>query len=149
MWIQKGGKSQTVINDKNQLVSTLTTNYVEVPLSLKIGLGNNDGKGLGLYVLGGPYVGIALSSKYKNDLTVLGVTSSSTRTVDYSNDSNPEKRVDWGANLGVGVSFGNVYLDGRYNLGINNLLDNTASNSSSTAPYRRNRGLGLTLGVHF
>ena len=149
MWIQKGGKSQTVINDNNQLVSTLTTNYVEVPLSLKIGLGNNDGTGLGFYVLGGPYVGIALNSKYKNDLTVLGVTTSSTKTVDYSNNSNPEKRVDWGANLGVGVSFGNVYLDGRYNLGINNLLDNTASNSNTNAPYRRNRGLGLTLGVHF
>ena len=149
VFIQKGGKSQYVSDENNKYVSTFTSNYIEVPLSLKLGLGNTSGDGIGFYVLGGPYVGIALNGKYKNELTVLGITSSSTKTVDYSNDTNQEKRIDWGVNLGAGLSLGKMYLEGRYNLGINNLLDNSANNSNSNAPYRRNRGIGLTVGVHF
>ena len=149
VFIQKGGKSQYITDENNKYITTFTSNYIEVPVSLKLGLGNTSGDGIGFYVLGGPYVGIALNGKYKNELTVLGITSSSTKTVDYSNDTNQEKRIDWGVNLGAGLSLGKMYLEGRYNLGINNLLDNSANNSNSNAPYRRNRGIGLTVGVHF
>lgn len=149
VFIQKGGKSQYITDENNKYITTFTSNYIEVPVSLKLGLGNTSGDGIGFYVLGGPYVGIALNGKYKNELTVLGITSSSTKTVDYSNDTNQEKRIDWGVNLGAGLSLGKMYLEGRYNLGINNLLDDDANNSNSNAPYRRNRGIGLTVGVHF
>ena len=149
VFIQKGGKSQYITDENNKYISTFTSNYIEVPVSLKLGLGNTSGEGIGFYVLGGPYVGIALNGKYKNELTVLGITSTSNKTVDYSNDSNTEKRIDWGFNVGAGLSLGKMYLEGRYNLGINNLLDDNATNSSSSAPYRRNRGIGLTVGVHF
>ncbi len=149
VFIQKGGKSQYVTDEKNKYISTFTSNYIEVPVSLKLGLGNTSGDGIGFYVLGGPYIGIALNGKYKNELTFLGVTSTSNKTVDYSNDANTEKRIDWGFNVGAGLSLGKMYLEGRYNLGINNLLDDNATNSSSSAPYRRNRGIGLTVGVHF
>ncbi len=149
VFIQKGGKSQYITDEKNKYISTFTSNYIEVPISLKLGLGNTSGDGIGFYVLGGPYVGIALNGKYKNELTFLGVTSTSNKTVDYTNDANTEKRIDWGFNVGAGLSLGKMYLEGRYNLGINNLLDDSASNSSSSAPYRRNRGIGLTVGVHF
>ena len=149
VFIQKGGKSQYIADDNNKLISSFTSNYVEIPVSLKLGLGNNSGDGVGFYLLGGPYAGIALNGKYTNELTVGGATSKSTRTVDYSDDSNQEKRLDWGVNLGAGVSFGKIYLDARYNLGINNLLDNDASNTNDNSPYRRNRGIGFTLGFHF
>lgn len=149
VFIQKGGKSQYITDENNKYISTFTSNYIEVPVSLKLGLGNTSGEGIGFYVLGGPYVGIALNGKYKNELTFLGVTSTSNKTVDYSNDANTEKRIDWGVNVGAGLSLGKMYLEGRYNLGINNLLDDNATNSSSNEPYRRNRGIGLTVGVHF
>ena len=149
VFIQKGGKSQHITNENNKYISTFTSNYIEIPVSLKLGLGNTSGDGIGFYVLGGPYVGIALNGKYKNELTVLGVASTSEKTVDYSSDTNQEKRIDWGFNVGAGLSLGKMYLEGRYNLGINNLLDDNATNSSSSAPYRRNRGIGLTVGVHF
>ena len=149
VFIQKGGKSQNVTDDRNKLISTFTSNYIEVPVSLKLALGNTSGEGVGFYVLGGPYVGIALNGKYKNELTLLGATSTSERTVDYSNDANQEKRIDWGFNLGAGLSLGKMYFEARYNLGINNLLDDNANNSNSDAPYRRNRGIGLSVGIHF
>lgn len=149
VFIQKGGKSQYISDENNKYISTFTSNYIEVPVSLKLGLGNTAGGGIGFYVLGGPYVGIALNGKYKNELTFLGVTSTSNKTVDYTDDANTEKRIDWGFNVGAGLSLGKMYLEGRYNLGINNLLDDNATNSSSSEPYRRNRGIGLTVGVHF
>lgn len=148
MWIQKGGKSQYVFNNSNKTINTRTYNYAEIPVSLKLSLGNTT-DGLGFYVLAGPYMGIALGGKIKNETTVLGATSVSEKTVDYTNDSNTEKRVDWGTNFGVGVTFGKIYLDARYQLGINNLLDNDASNTNDDKPYLRNRGLGLTLGLKF
>ena len=149
VFIQKGGKSQHITNENNKYISTFTSNYIEVPVSLKLGLGNTSGEGIGFYVLGGPYVGIALNGKYKNELTFLGATSTSEKTVDYTSDTNQEKRIDWGFNVGAGLSLGKMYLESRYNLGINNLLDDNATNSSSSAPYRRNRGIGLTVGIHF
>ncbi len=149
VFIQKGGKSQYISDENNKYISTFTSNYIEVPVSLKLGLGNTSGGGIGFYVLGGPYVGIALNGKYKNELTVLGVSSTSNKTVDYTDDSNAEKRIDWGVNVGAGLSLGKMYLEGRYGLGINNLLDSDASNANDNAPYRRNRGIGLTLGVNF
>ncbi len=149
MWIQKGGKSDYTFNNSNKTIVNRTYNYVEVPVSLKLSLGNTTGDGVGFYILGGPYVGLALNGKTKRETTIAGVTSTSESTVDYSNDSNTEKRVDWGANLGVGVSIGRIYVDARYNLGINNLLDSDASNTNDNSPYQRNRGLGLTLGLKF
>ena len=149
MWIQKGGKSDYTLNNSNKVVIKRTYNYVEVPVSLKLSLGNTTGDGVGFYVLGGPYVGLALNGNIKRETTIAGVTSTSEAKVDYSNDSNQEKRVDWGANLGVGLSLGRIYVDARYNLGINNLLDGDASNTNDDNPYQRNRGLGLTLGLKF
>ena len=148
MWIQKGGKFDYTINSNNKLVVSRTYNYFEVPLSLKLSLGNTSG-GLGIYVLGGPYAGLALNGKTKRETTIGGVTSVAESTVDYSSDSNQEKRLDWGANIGAGVTFGKIYIDARYNLGINNLLDDDASNTNDNKPYQRNRGLGLTVGLMF
>jgi len=47
------------------------------------------------------------------------------------------------------VKFGHVFLDARYNLGINNLLDSDDNNQNDNAPYRRTRGIGVTLGYEF
>jgi Outer membrane protein beta-barrel domain len=149
VFIQKGGKSQYVTDEKNKYISTFTSNYIEVPVSLKLALGNTSGGGIGFYILGGPYAGIVLNGKYKNELTFLGVNSTSEKTVDYTDDGNAEKRIDWGFNLGAGLSLGKMYFEGRYGLGINNLLDDNATNSSPEEPYRRNRGIGLSVGVYF
>ena len=150
MWVQKGGKSTYGFSNSNQLVVSQTYNYVEVPLSLKISLGNTSGNGIGLYVLAGPYVGLAFSGNTKRDLTIAGTTTTTENTVNYSNDSKSEreKRLDFGGQLGVGVSVGSVFVDLRYSLGFNNLLDNSAT-TNNDSPFLRTRGLGLTLGYIF
>lgn len=147
LFIQKGGKSEFIINESNKLVTTVTYNYVEVPVLLKLKLGNTDGDGLGFYLLGGPFAGYSLGGKSKQELTILGQTTVSEQDIDYDDEDFEEKRLDWGASFGAGLHFGKLFVDARYNLGVNNLLDDDANNNNDDKPYLRTRGIGLTVGL--
>ena len=151
MLVQKGGKATYGFSNSNKLVVSQTYNYVEVPLSLKISLGQTSGSGIGAYALVGPYVGLAMGGTTKRDLTIAGVTSTSENSVNYDN-SNPkdrQKRLDYGGQVGAGVSIGKLFLDVRYSLGFNNLLDSDTNNNNDNSAYLRTRGLGMTLGYMF
>ncbi len=147
LFIQKGGKSEYIINESNKLINTVTYNYVEVPVLLKLKLGATDGEGMGFYILGGPFAGYALGGKSKQELTVLGQTTVSEQDIDYKDEDFEEKRLDWGASFGAGLHFGKLFVDARYNLGVNNLLDDDANNNNDNKPYLRTRGIGLTVGL--
>lgn len=149
LFIQKGGKSTYVINSDNKIVSRLYYNFVEVPVLAKLKFFDEDGSGF--YVVGGPFIGLAFSGKQKVSTTLLGNTTTDERTFEFENDTEGERqrRTDFGVSFGAGVKFGQVFIDARYNLGINNLLDNDANNQNDTDPYRRTRGIGLVLGYEF
>jgi len=149
LFIQKGGKSTYVFNADNKVVSRLYYNYVEVPVLAKLKFYQEDGGGL--YVLGGPFIGLAISGKSKTTTTLLGNTTTSEDDFNFDNDTEAERqrRTDWGVSFGAGVKFGHMFLDARYNLGINNLLDSDANNQNDNKPYRRTRGIGVTLGYEF
>ncbi len=150
LFIQKGGKSTYTINDNNKIVNRLYYNYVEVPVLAKLKFYGED-KGSGFYLLGGPFIGLALGGKSKTTTTLLGNTTTAEDDFNFDNDdqADRQRRTDWGVSFGGGVKFGHVFLDARYNLGMNNLLDNDANNNNDDKPYRRTRGLGLTLGYEF
>ncbi len=149
LYIQKGGKSTYVFNEDNKIVSRLYYNYVEVPVLAKLKFYKEDGGGF--YILGGPFVGLAISGKTKTSTTLLGNTTTSENDFNFDNDNEADRqrRTDWGVSFGGGVKFGHVFLDARYNLGINNLLDSDDNNQNDNAPYRRTRGIGVTLGYEF
>lgn len=151
MYVQKGGKATYGFNNSNKVVVSQKLDYVELPVSLKLSLGNTSGSGLGAYVLAGPYVGLALGGTTKRDFTVAGATTTTESKVNFNNDDAAErqKRMDFGGQLGVGVSIGSLFFDLRYSLGLNNLLDNDANNNNDSKPYLRTRGLGLSLGYMF
>lgn len=149
LFIQKGGKSEYVINEDNMSVTRVIYNYAEIPVLAKLKLGNTDGEGLGFYVLGGPFAGFALNGRGETEITILGITTKDEFDIDYSDEDNDQKRIDWGASFGAGLSIGHFFIDARYNLGINNLLDEDADNSNDNKPYLRTRGIGLTAGFLF
>lgn len=151
LYIQKGGKSEFVVNQNNQVVRERFTNYVEVPVLVKLNLGSQDKTGLGVYLSGGPYLGLGISGKVKTSTTIAGATSVSEKKISYSNDTEGERqsRADFGLAFGGGIKISRITLDLRYNLGINNILDSDANNSNDNDPYLRNRGIGLTLGYQF
>lgn len=150
LFIQKGGKSLYQIDENNKFESRYYYNYVEVPVLAKIKFGAQ-GNGSGFYLLGGPYAGLAFSGKAKNTVTILGNTSTSEETFEFDNNDAEvrNRRLDWGVSFGGGLKFGRTFVDLRYNLGINNLLDSDADNQNDNRPYRRNRGVGLTIGYQF
>lgn len=149
LFIQKGGKSTYKINDDNKIVSRLYYNYVEVPVLAKLKFYKESGGGF--YLLGGPFIGLAIGGKTKTSTTVLGETTTTEDDFNFDNDDEAERqrRTDWGVSFGGGVKFGQIFLDARYNLGINNLLDTDSNNQNDEAPYRRTRGIGVTMGYEF
>lgn len=149
LFIQKGGKSSYVFNQDNKVETRLYYNYVEVPVLAKLKFINESGKGA--YVLGGPFIGLAVSGKSVTETTLLGTTRTDEDDFKFENDdpSERQRRTDWGVSFGGGVKFGNIFLDARYNLGLNNLLDGDANNANDTKPFRRTRGIGLVMGYEF
>lgn len=150
IFIQKGGKVTYEINESNKVENRYYYNYIEVPVMAKLKLYGEESSS-GLYLEAGPYAGLAISGKVKSKTTIFGVTSNSEDEFSFDNDDPDDRnrRLDWGFSFGGGVKFGQAYLDLRYNLGINNLLDQDADNQNDNKPYRRNRGIGLTLGYAF
>ena len=150
LYIQKGGKATYELDERNRIESRYYYNYVEVPLLVKLKLMGEETHS-GIYLLAGPYLGLALSGKAKHTTTLLGQTTTSEDKFTFDNDTPEERqrRMDWGVSFGGGIKFGSNYLDLRYNLGINNLLDQDANNQNDNKPYRRNRGIGITLGHDF
>jgi len=148
LFIQKGGKATYKLDENNKIEDRIYYNYVEVPILAKVKFFS---EGSGFYFLAGPFAGLATGGKQKTTTTLLGVASTSERTFKFDNNdpAERERRLDWGLSFGGGVKFGSIILDLRYNLGINNLLDNDASNNNDNKPYRRTRGIGLTLGYEF
>lgn len=144
LFSQKGAESSYTVLGQT-FTSKLTYNYIDVPLLLRLSLGDTYGEGLGLYVNGGGYVGYALNgkNKYSNPLT----NGETDITFDEVDD---QRRVDFGVALGAGVTLGNLFFDLRYNHGINDLLDDDANNSNDNGLKKlQHRGLALTAGIAF
>ncbi|MBP2617402.1 porin family protein [Chryseobacterium jejuense] len=105
---------------KNSLGSeTYNFNYIEVPVLAKYSFGP-------VYVNAGPSIGILMG---KNDK----VKAAYGKT----------KSIDFGLQMGAGVAIpagpGKVIVDGRYNLGLNNISDEKGIDV-------KNRGFALSLG---
>ncbi len=149
IWIQKGGRSTYSLNPNNQIERRVTYNYVEVPVLFKIKAPFSSDSNFGLFLLGGPFAGFALNGKGEVKTTILGLTSTSTFDVDYGDEGNTQRRFDWGISAGLGAYIGSIFLDLRYNLGFNNLLDENAASSGQKRPTLRTRGIGLTAGFVF
>lgn len=144
LYAQKGGSS-TYSFAGVETTNELKYNYLDIPLLLRLSLGDTHGEGLGIYLNGGPYVAYAFSGKSITE-TPLG-TVETEFTFD---DVDDQKRIDYGFALGGGLTLGNLFFDVRYNRGTNNLLDDDADNSNDEGFKKlQHRGVALTAGLIF
>jgi len=149
-FIQKGGVRTYEKPAIGRSVEEKTRmNYLEIPVLAKYYFGNETR----FFVEAGPFAGIALSGKKKfvvEDPSLEGpLESSADISFDNKNSDEYAKRVDYGANIGVGAVFGKVLVNLRYGLGINNLLDDDADNSNDTTPVMKTRGVTIAAGFEF
>ncbi len=143
IWVQKGGKATYTLLG-NEVERRVTYNHIQIPVLAKI-KATTEGESFGLNFFGGPFASFSLGGKVEIE-SPLGTIE---EDIDYSDDDNLERRVDWGLTFGLGANLGALFIDVRYDLGINNLLDEDASNNNNSDkdPFLRTRGLGLTAGI--
>jgi hypothetical protein len=143
LYTRKGSqRNYTVLGEEYS--NKLMYNYIDVPILLRVSLGNTYGESLGIYLNGGPYLGFVLSGKSENE-TPFG----NTETEFTFDDEDNQSRLDYGLSLGGGITIGNLFLEARYNHGINNLLDDDANNNNDNFDKLQHRGFALTAGLIF
>lgn len=145
-FLQKGVKSEFSETDtifgSFSGTSDIYINYLEVPVTLKVG------KSFGVArvdLLAGPSLGYGLSGKSKSTYTFNGATEKEEFDINFKDDE--ISRVDLGLQIGAAASFGlgesaRLFVDGRYLLGFTNLIDSSGSNETI-----HNRGIAFSAGI--
>lgn len=145
LFVQKGAENTATILGQ-EITTDLTYNYLDIPLLLRLSLGDTHGEGLGIYVNGGAYVGYAFNGK----ITTSSPNFPDTETDVTFGDEDDQRRIDYGFALGGGLTLGNLFFDLRYTHGTNNILDDDANNSNDNGLKKmQHRGLALTTGLIF
>ncbi|MDX2136063.1 MAG: porin family protein [Saprospiraceae bacterium] len=137
-FIQKGFKEEFEIFPGVSEETELILNYLEIPILFKAG--GSVGSNLRLDGLVGPSFGFGIGdAKIKVD--------DEDENVDWEEDLGFQK-FDFGVQIGGMVSYNlgsaNLFLDGRYLLGLSNLLDDAEGDDKAN-----NRGIAFSLGVLF
>ncbi len=118
--------------------STLSFNYLQVPVMVKYGFGNMEATNF--YVQAGPYVGIGIG-KVKSE-TCVG-DDCETEEQEYGDGEDGPKNPDFGVQLGAGVNINsNISVDARYILGLQNL----SSGDDTTV---KHTGINISVGYAF
>lgn len=155
LFSQKGYQieSDVNMNGTDAVINTsLTMNYLEIPLLLKLKLGP-------AYITAGPYFAYAVSGKDIATITVDGKKLAEEQYADYGqvpsddvfksaefNGDNIEfKRTDIGINAGAGVQFSMFFAEARYETGLLNIK----SNPTNISDYQKNYTISITAGILF
>ena len=135
----KGAKAETYFNGGNDYVkSTFNPIYAEIPLNAVLKVSSK--KGSGVFVHAGPYLAVGVAGKSKVDSKLGLFTSSSNKSIQFSNDDpftsqqddanyNKLKRFDYGLNFGAGFELGKTLLRVNYGLGLAK-INSTESNNN-------------------
>jgi hypothetical protein len=126
-WMQKGAK----IKDLNGPIGevTRTFNYLEIPLLLRLHVGEPGG----IFFMAGPSFGYLLDGSDKDN-------DGKTNDVDLDF----YKRIELGVHVGGGISLGPIRVDVRYMAGISNIADFEGSDIQI-----KNSGFGAGVGFMF
>lgn len=124
-------------------------NYIDFPLHAlyRIRL-----QSVNILFLAGPYVGIGISGKYKQEYTLLFIYGngndpplSSVTDLDFGDDYGIVKTLDFGLEIGTGLEFGNTEIRLIYGFGLTNL----ALIDPDEFQPAKNRVIGLSIGYRF
>ncbi len=150
-YIKRGFKISTTTGDtslvgKINVDGSLSTQYLDVPLLFKFDIGSREH--MHLYLIGGPYLGYALSGSINSSTTTGGQSTSSSSPFNFINYN----RIDYGIIGGVGVGFpigsGTLTFDARYNQGLGN-LNKSSTTTTATGGTINNQWISVGLGYVF
>ena len=122
--------------------ANLSPLYLDIPVTAKASF--DTGGGTKIYGVFGPYVGIGLSGKIKQEESINGATTSEEIDIEWGSDieSSNFKRMDFGLIMGAGVELNSIQIGLNYSLGLANI-------SPQTNVKVNNRVLGISVGYKF
>lgn len=140
MFLQKGSKQEVEgMEGMEGMEAELKLSYLELPVLVSYAFGANNVKP---YIMAGPTIGLNLSAKEES--SVLGVSVE----VDLK-DLDLIKSIDFGLGFGAGVSFpmgkNSVFVEGRYALGLTNIIDDP----EDTGAEMKTKGIQVFAGITF
>ncbi len=139
-----GSKAETYFNGGSDYVkSKFNPYYIQAPLNVVVKIPVD--KNSGVFFHAGPYIAIGVGGKSKMESKIGPLTSSSSRSISFSNDDpftsqqgdaayNKLRRFDYGLNAGAGFEFEHLILKVNYGLGlakINSTESNNAQNDKN------------------
>ncbi|MGF1638120.1 MAG: porin family protein [Cyclobacteriaceae bacterium] len=136
------------ISQNGKIETTMNLYYLEIPLTAKASF---DIGGAKIYGLFGPYLGLGLSRKINEKVTM--DTDTETHKSKYSwpsEENGGYKRLDYGLVFGAGVEIKAFQIGVNYGLGLANLhykQEIESPNQVNTS--MKNRVLGISLGYRF
>src|SRR5262245_10041793 len=151
-----GSRAETYFNGGNDYVkSKFNPYYVQLPANVvvKVPVDNDES---GIFFHAGPYVAIGVGGKAKRESKIGPLTSSSTDSIEFSNDdpftSEQEdgaydklKRFDFGLNFGGGFQFKHLILKVNYGLGLAKI--NSTENENSADDKNKYRTVSFSIGI--
>ncbi|MBK8495829.1 MAG: PorT family protein [Chitinophagaceae bacterium] len=151
----KGSKAETYFNSGNYTKAKFNPLYIEMPVNavVKIPLQKESN----VFFHAGPYVAVGIAGKSVRETSTLGVISTSTSNIKFSNDDpftpgenegaayDRLKRFDVGLNFGGGVQFGRIMLKANYGLGLTK-INSTESNNNADEK-NKYRTLSFSVGI--
>ena len=140
----KGSRAETYFSagtSDNYIKTKFNPLYLEVPLNLVLRFPFQ--KSMNFFIHGGPYAAVGIAGKATSESKFLGITSSSSKDIAFSNDDpftseqedagyNKLKRFDLGMNVGGGLDLGKVLLKANYGMGFTK-INSTQTNNSADA----------------
>ncbi len=153
----KGSKAETYFdNGENYVKTKFNPLYLEVPLNAVVKIPLNAKAKSNIFFHAGPYIAVGVGGKSTSDSRIIGLESSSSSTIKFSNDNpftsqqddaayNKLKRFDFGANFGGGIDFGKVMLKANYGFGLAKINSTQSDNGANDK--NKFRTLSISLGI--
>lgn len=139
----KKSEEETLAGETYKYESKVKLLYLDIPLTAKASF---DLGGVKLYGVFGPYLGVGLSGKSKNEVSYNGKTESDERDIKWGSDEDDSnfKRLDFGLTMGAGVALNSIQIGLTYSLGLANISPDTDGGYKVN-----NRVLGISVGYKF
>lgn len=144
----------TSATDDNYVKSRFNPLYVELPLNVVVRFPMN--RSTNLFFHAGPYVAMGVAGKSTSESRFLGVNSTNSADIKFSNDNpftsaqddaayDKLKRFDFGLNIGGGLDLGKVLLRLNYGFGLTKINSTQSDNNANDK--NKYRTLSLSLGI--
>ena len=137
----KGSKAETYYNSGNDYVKTkFNPLYLEVPLNAVVKIPLDAKTKSNVFFHAGPYIAVGVGGKSSSESSIIGLKTSSSSSIKFSNDDpftsrqddaayDKLKRFEFGVNVGGGIDFGKLLLKVNYGYGLTK-INSTQSNNT-------------------